>query len=115
MMMDTREKVYRNVKALAAINGEPLGDVEKAIGRNPGFLSRKSAVLDVEMLVTLARRFEITVDELINGDYEHELAVKIAVENFQNAARELRKFFVYDGIQMLLVNTIGDTEDESNG
>ena len=113
--MDTREKVYRNVKALAAINGEPLGDVEKAIGRNPGFLSRKSAVLDVEILVTLAKMFETTVDDLINGNYELELDTQKAVKNFRDATHVLRCYFTPEGIEAILKTTLEEVEEEGNG
>ena len=111
MMMDTREKVYRNVKALAAIHGEPLNEVEKAIGRNPGYLSRKSAKIDIDMLVTLAKRFEMPVDDLINGDWEHELAVKKAVVGFKEATYVLRCYFKQEGIETLLANTFAEMED----
>lgn len=115
MSMFTKEKVYRNVKALAALNDKPLNEVEKAIGRNPGFLSRKSAILDVDMLVTLSRMFNCTVDDLIKGNYELELDTQKAVKNFRDATHVLRCYFTPEGIEAILKTTLEEVEEEGNG
>ena len=94
--MNINEKIYRNVKALAEINGIDMKDIEARIGRSVGWLSRKNSKIDAETLMKLASIFEISVDELLSGNFEEELNLKIALDNLRTAVIAAAKYFDKD-------------------
>ena len=101
--MNVNEKIYRNVKALCKIYGRDMKFVEKdIIGKTPGYLSRKSTKVDVETLMNLSDFFEITCEELISGDFEHELVLKEAIESLKNAVINAKQYYNEDGIMNVI-------------
>jgi transcriptional regulator with XRE-family HTH domain len=100
--MNINEKIYRNVKALCKMDGKDLKDVEREIGRAPGYLSRKNTKVDVEMLMKLAELFEISPEELMNLDYEHELVLKEAVDELKSAVLRAKLYFNEDAIMNVI-------------
>lgn len=102
--MGINEKIYRNVKALAAINGMDMKEVEAKIGRSAGYLSRKNSRIDAEMLVKLSEILETGVDELMRNDFEHELKQKIALENLRTAIGAASEFFNRAGLEQFVEN-----------
>ena len=100
--MNINEKIYRNVKALCKIMGKDMKDVETAISRTPGYLSRKNTKVEVETLMKLADIFEVTCEELISMDFEHELVIKEAIDGLKNAVINARQYFNEDGIMNVI-------------
>ena len=109
--MNINEKIYRNVKALCKIYGKDMKDVENAIGRTPGYLSRKNTKIEVETLIKLAEIFEVTCEELMSGDFEHELAMKETIEGLKSAVTKATQFLTKEGI-MNIINPMLFGEDE---
>ena len=114
--MNINEKIYRNVKALAAINGMDMKEVEAKIGRSAGYLSRKNSRIDAEMLVKLSEILQVSIDELMNCDFEHELKQKLVLDELAYAAIAATDFFNEDGIITFVQNAINGSkvkEDEA--
>jgi hypothetical protein len=109
--MSIREQIYKNVKALAQLNGREMKDVEKSIGRTPGYLSRKNSSLNVLDLITLAQMFNVSVDDMINGDYEKELKTHLAAETLENAVNDAIFYFSDEKIRQIVERRL-KTEDE---
>ena len=109
--MNINEKIYRNVKALAQINGMDMKDVEAQIGRSPGYLSRKNTKIDVETLIKMAGIFEVSSEELMSCDFERELKQKITMDNLRSAVAAASEFFNRDGILMFVQNSIPGKEE----
>ena len=88
--MNTNEKICRNVKALCKINGYMLGEVEKDIGMYPGFFSRNRNV-SAELLVKIADKFEVSVMDLLNKDFQQELLEADKVDKVYAVIAEMKK------------------------
>ena len=86
--MTVNERVCRNVKALCKINHIAIGEVEKKLGKNPGFFSRKSSI-NPDMLLEIASIFEMTLDDLMRIDFEKHLVEAEEKENLISAVRVL--------------------------
>ena len=110
--MDINEKIYRNVKAICKMSGLGLNDIEQQIGRNPGYLSRKSTKVDVETLVKLCELLEYTPDDLMYGDYERELEISEDLKSLENAVRKVKQYFNKQGI-MNFINSLFVDEDQT--
>lgn len=91
--MNVSEQIYKNVKALAAINGMDMKAVEEKIGKSAGYLSRKNRKISVDMLMDLSEIFEEPVDDLIHKDFEHELKQKTLLENLDIAFQTACEIF----------------------
>ena len=114
--MNINEKIYRNTKALCKINGQSLKEIEQQIGRNPGYLSRKSTKVDVETLMKLCDLLDVTPEELMNLDFEHELEIKETMEGLKLAVQKANQYFNKDGIMTFVGNAIkGEEQDEGSG
>lgn len=85
MASDYKSKVYQNVKALAFLQDRQMADIEKAIGHAVGFLSRKSSTLDIDTVVQLCKVLDVSMDDLLNRDYTHELEKRTALQNLYRA------------------------------
>ena len=66
-MTNVNEKICRNVKALCKLYGVMLKDIEKSIGKNPGFFSRRCNVT-ADQMVIIAQNFDISIEDLISRD-----------------------------------------------
>ena len=104
--MNINEKIYRNVKALAEINGIDMKDIEARIGRSVGWLSRKNSKIDAETLMKLAEILDISIEDLMLGDYEHKLKEKKALEAVSAAIVAALEFFNRDGLDTFVQNVI---------
>ena len=100
--MNINEKIYRNVKALCKIYGKDMKEVETAVGKSAGYLSRKNTKVEVETLVKLAEIFKVTCEELISMDFEHELVLKEAIESLKNAVINAKQYYNEDGIMNVI-------------
>ena len=87
--MSVNEKICRNLRALCKINCLRLMDVEKGIGRNPGFLSRNSK-LSADEIVYLANKCGVTVQDLMEKDFAAALDVQIHEEKIYESIADMR-------------------------
>lgn len=110
-MNNVMETIYRNVKALAAINGLKLMDVEKDAGLSVGYLSRCKS-LDVNALVELARMLDVGVEELISCDFTEELTRKEILCDLKAAVLRAKKHFTEAGILQFVENACREAEPE---
>jgi len=112
--MNINEKIYRNVKALCKIYGKDMKEVETAVGKSAGYLSRKNTKVEVETLVKLADIFEVSCDELMKCDFEHELEMKETIEDLKSAVTKATQFLTVEGI-MNVIKPMLCMEDEDEG
>ena len=90
--MNIREKIYENVRALCKLHNEYLGVIEKDIaGISPGYLSRKTKALKVETVYTIAKHFNVTIDDLIERDYWEIYKTQFAEAELNDAVRLAKK------------------------
>ena len=89
MSENVNERICRNVKALCKMNGVLLKDIEKSIGKNPGFLSRRCKVT-ADQMVIIAQDFDITIDDLIANDYESSLKAADLDDGIYAAITDMR-------------------------
>ena len=103
--MTVNERVCRNVKALCTINHTPLGEVEKKLGKNPGFFSRRSRV-SPDMMIEIASIFEMTLDDLMKMDFEKYMKEAEEKENLINAVKTLTARMNKDEMMKWLVHVV---------
>ena len=87
--MSVNEQICRNVKALCKINCLRVMDVEKGMGRNPGFLSRNPK-LSADEIVYLAKNCGVTVQDLMEKDFAAALDVQIHEEKIYESIANMR-------------------------
>ena len=109
--MNVMETIYKNVKALAAINSMNLKDVEKDVGLSVGYLSRCKS-LDVVALIGLARMFDVTVEELISCDFTEELAKTEIMYDLKAVVLRAKKHFPEERLIAFVENAYRATESE---
>ena len=103
--MEIYERIYRNVKALAQLRGVNLGDVEKAIKRTPGFLSRHPKI-SIDQLIDMAKFLGVGCDQLMNVDYEQELNAQNAREELYAAVAKAKKYFSDEDVRLFVRNVL---------
>ena len=86
--MTVNERVCRNVKALCKINQIPLGEVEKKLGKQPGYFSRRRNV-SPDMMIEISSLFEMTLDDLMKMDFEKHMQEAEEKENLISAVKTL--------------------------
>lgn len=89
-MTNVNEKICRNVKALCKMHGFLLKDIEKSIGKNPGFLSRKFRKITADQMVIIAQNFDISIEDLIANDYESALKMSDLDDGIYAAITDMR-------------------------
>lgn len=87
--MSVNEQICRNVKALCRINDLRLMDVEKGMGKNPGFLSRRCKVTADE-IVYLSKQCGVTVQDLMEKDFAAELDIHEHEDKIYAAITDMR-------------------------
>ena len=87
--MSVNEQICRNVKALCRINGLRLMDVEKGMGKHPGFLSRGSKITADE-LVYLSKQCGVPMQDLMEKDFAAELNVQEHEDKIYAAITDMR-------------------------
>lgn len=103
--MTVNERVCRNVKALCKINHIALGDLEKKLGKNPGYFSRR-CVVSSDMLLEIASMFEMTLDDLMKMDFEAHMKDAEDKENLINAVKAMACKMSKDEMMKLVIRVI---------
>ena len=112
--MTVNERVCRNVKALCEMNHIALGEVEKKLGKNPGFFSRRRNV-SPDMMVEIASMFEMTLDDLMKLDFEKYKRAAEEKENLINAVKALVFRMNKDEMMKLVIHIVNCAyKDEVN-
>ena len=84
--------------------------VENEICVTTGYLSRQKGI-SLKALLKIANIFEVSVDELLTGNFGHELEIKESVEDLKSAVRKARQYFNEDGI-MNVINPLLHEEEK---
>lgn len=103
--MTVNERVCRNVKALCKINHIALGDLERKIGKQPGFFSRRSTV-SPDVMIEIASIFETTLDDLMKMDFEKHMQESEEKENLIDAIKVLSFRMNKDELTKLVIRII---------
>lgn len=70
MAINDITNLHRNIGYLIKAYKVRVGDLERAIGVSVGYLSRSNNVdMPISKVIKIADFFEITVDELVRGNY----------------------------------------------
>lgn len=87
--MDEREKIFQfkqNARYFAKSRGT-IGDMERAVGVSPGYLSRDLKSLNMTVVLRIAKYLDMSVDELLNPksrfDAEAKRVTKVLEEKEQ--------------------------------
>ena len=104
--MDAKERIYENTKALSKIKRIPMAEIEKKTGISAGYLSKASKNISIEKVMRLANVLDVSIDELINGDfweiYKKELAESELKEAVERAKRAMRGVDVLEIVNRIL-------------
>ena len=109
--MDINKQLYLNVKALCKANRMKMSDIENEICVTQGYLSRTKGV-SLRALIKIANIFEVSVDELLTGNFGHELEIKESVEDLKSAVRKARQYFNKDGIINVIIPLLNEEEKQ---
>lgn len=90
---------------LCKINHIALGELEKKLGKNPGFFSRRSNV-NPDMMIEIASIFEMTLDDLMKMDFEKHMQEAEEKENLINAVKTLTVRMNKDEMMKWLVHVV---------
>jgi transcriptional regulator with XRE-family HTH domain len=108
--MNINERIHWNVKALCKLKGKNIKDIEKELGRSTGYLSRKTTIIDVKMLLKLSEIFDVPTDEILHGDFNHEVVLKETVETLKSAVLNAKQYFNEDAIMNVITPLIEQGE-----
>lgn len=103
--MTVNELVCKNVKILCKINHISLGEVEKNLGKKPGFFSKRCKV-NPDMMIGLAAFFEMTTDDLMKIDFEKHMKDSEEKENLIKAVKVLTCKMSKDEMMKWLIHVI---------
>lgn len=107
--MEVKERIYENTKALSKIKRIPMAEIEEKIDVSTGYLSKASKKLSIEKVMRLANVLDVSIDELINGDfweiYKKELAESELKEAVERAKRAMRGADVLEIVNRILEDT----------
>ena len=109
--MDINKQLYMNVKALCKANGMKIAYVENEICVTPGYLSRAKGI-SLNALLKIANIFEVSVDELLTGNFSHEFEIKESVEELKTAVKKARQYFNEDGIMNVITPLLHEEEKQ---
>lgn len=98
-------KVCQNIKALCRINAYQIGNVEKSIGRSPGYFSRCKNI-SVEDMILIAKKFEISVDDLIRNNYGQELVKLECQDEIYASIARMKDLMSKDDAMKLIINAM---------
>lgn len=110
--MNANERVYRNTKALAAMNDMPMADLEKKLGKAAGYLSRKRTRVDVDTLMAISEIFGVMPEELMRNDYERELHAAEATKTLEQTIISSLEYLSPDLISKLFLKVLDDAYDK---
>lgn len=91
--MDEREKIFQfkqNAKYFAKSRGT-IGDMERAVGVSPGYLSRDLKSLNMTVVLRIAKYLDMSVDELLNPKSRFEAEARRVTKKLEEKEQERLK------------------------
>lgn len=91
--MDEREKIFQfkqNARYFAKSRGT-IGDMERAVGVSPGYLSRDLKSLNMTVVLRIAKYLNMSVDELLNPKSRFEAEAKRVTKKLEEKEQERLK------------------------
>lgn len=91
--MDEREKIFQfkqNARYFAKSRGT-IGDMERAVGVSPGYLSRDLKSLNMTVVLRIAKYLDMSVDELLNPKSRFEAEAKRVTKKLEEKEQERLK------------------------
>lgn len=91
--MDEREKIFQfkqNARYFAKSRGT-IGDMERAVGVSPGYLSRDLKSLNMIVVLRIAKYLDMSVDELLNPKSRFEAEAKRVTKKLEEKEQERLK------------------------
>lgn len=91
--MDEREKIFQfkqNARYFAKSRGT-IGDMERAVGVSPGYLSRDLKSLNMTVVLRIAKYLDMSVDELLNPKSRFEAEAKRVTKALEEKEQERLK------------------------
>lgn len=108
--MDAKERIYDNTRALSKIKRIPMAEIERKIDVSAGYLSRIKNI-GIEKIMQIARILDVSIDELVNGDYRKDFRKEIAEAELtmavEKAMNELNGIEILDVVNRVKLNNIG--------
>lgn len=83
-----------NIKALCKLNNVKISELEKELGRSKGYINHVKKDIRLSEALKIADRFEVSLDELLNGDYPKMLNEKLKDEKIDKLKAELKELGV---------------------
>ena len=83
-----------NIKALCRLNNVKISELEKELGRSKGYINHVKEDIRLSEVLKIADRFEVSLEELMNGDYPKQLNEKLKDEKIDKLKSELRELGV---------------------
>ena len=94
-MAKEHSKLYENIKALCRYRDIRMQDIERGIYRQVGYLSRGS-VPSAEELNQIAKMLNVTMDDLMNKDFNAEISMMNILRLVEINLEQLRGFYTKD-------------------
>jgi len=91
--MDEREKIFQfkqNARYFAKSRGT-IGDMERAVGVSPGYLSRDLKSLNMTVVLRIAKYLDMSVDELLNPKSRFDAEAKRVTKELEEKEQERLK------------------------
>lgn len=91
--MDEREKIFQfkqNARYFAKSRGT-IGDMERAVGVSPGYLSRDLKSLNMIVVLRIAKYLDMSVDELLNPKSRFEAEARRVTKKLEEKEQERLK------------------------
>ena len=109
--MDANKQLYLNVKALCKANGMKMSDIENEICVTKGYLSRTKGV-SLSALIKIANIFDVSVDDILTGDFGKKVEIKESVEELKSAVKKTRQYFNKDKIINIITPLLNEEEEQ---
>ena len=80
------EAFYRNVRLLIKSNGMKIGDVERSINTDPGYLckaEKAKSEIGIIKAKRLADMFNVSIEDLMSKDYANEYEKQLIVQEME--------------------------------
>lgn len=93
LVVNEREQIFQfkqNAKYFAKSKGT-IGDMERAVGVSPGYLSRDLKSLNMSVVLKIAKYLDMSVDELLNPKSRFEAEAKRVIKELETKEQERLK------------------------
>lgn len=89
--MTISEIAYRNIKHLCKKQGVKIGQLEIAIGKSAGYLSRSYCCMSLDDAVIIANFLDVTLDDLVDSKLSRKEEIAVRRAEIEALQEELAK------------------------